>query len=203
MAKTKSVQIALPPGVAAYAWLAKPDDKFPKNGKPVFKVTVLVDGDTDISNLEDTCVNAAKEKFPGVKPAEFRMPFGPDEKGKEEFEGKILIRLSTVYQPYQCDALKNALPDGVSAKSGDLIRCAATVFPYESIEKVREGGKTVTVKAYGVSLQLAAVQLLEKRTGGGGAATADALFDEDADGYVGSTVDDTTDDTSADAGRDF
>ena len=65
--------------------------------------------------------------------------------------------------------------------SGDLIKCAAVVFPYESTEKVKENGKTKTVTVRGVSLQLLGVQLLDKRNAGGDGGVS--MFDEE-DGFV-------------------
>jgi hypothetical protein len=183
VAKQKNVRVVIPSGVASYAYLSKPDEKFPKNGKPVYKVSVIVDaGDERLEALEKACLEVASEKFPKVKPADFRMPFGPDEKEREEFEGKILIKTSTVFKPKLVDAKKNLLPASVMIFSGDVIKCVADLFPYESTERVKENGKTRNITTRGVSLQLVAVQLLDKRAGGGAEGGLDMLDEED--GFV-------------------
>jgi hypothetical protein len=86
--------------------------------------------------------------------------------------------------------------------SGDLIKCACVVFPYESTEKVKENGKTKTVTVRGVSLQLLGVQLLDKRNAGGDGGVS--MFDEE-DGFVaeGDEKTDEATETTGDDERDF
>jgi hypothetical protein len=51
VAKQKNARVVTPPAVAAYAWLSKPDEgKQYSDGK--FKVTLVFDEDTDLSELE-------------------------------------------------------------------------------------------------------------------------------------------------------
>jgi hypothetical protein len=182
--KQKKLIVVTPAGTAAYAWLSKPDEgQQYSDGK--YKVTLVLDADTDLSDLEAKCRQLAEEAFPGVDESDIRMPFvDGDTKGKEEFEGKILITMKTKFAPKQVDSKKRPLPESVSVFSGDLIKVAAAIVPYESTEKVTETvkGKKVskTVKVYGITLALNAVQLLEKRNGGGDGAS---YFDEE-DGFT-------------------
>ena len=58
-----------------------------------------------------------------------------------------------------------------------------TVYVYEKTEKVKEKGKLVDVLTQGASLQLVAVQIIEKRAGAGGYANG---FGEEDGGYEAS-----------------
>jgi hypothetical protein len=197
VAKEKAVKIVLPAGVAAYAWLTKADEgQQYSDGK--FKVTVVFDSDTDLSAVEAACLAAAKAKWPSVKPADVTLPFQDgDNKEKEEFHGKTLVTLKSKFKPAQVDAKKNPLPANVFAASGDLIKTAATLYCYEKAEKVKDAkGKIANVTIHGVSLQLNAVQLLDKRNMGANSADA---FDEE-DGYEAETTTTTgTDEAGSDA----
>lgn len=99
MAKQKNARVVTPPAVAAYAWLSKPDEgKQYSDGK--FKVTLVFDEDTDLSELEKVCLEEAAAKWPKIKPADVKLPFQDgDDKGKEEFKGKTLATLKSKYKP--------------------------------------------------------------------------------------------------------
>jgi hypothetical protein len=173
--KKKLSKIVTPAAVAAFAWLHRPDEgqKY-SNGK--FKVSLILDDDHEfIDTLKTACKEAAKAEW-GKVPADLKLPIQVKE-GKEEFEGKVLLPMSSKFAPGIVDAKRQELAEGVEARSGDLIKASVLLYPYESTEKVREGKKTVTVTVRGISLQLRNVQLLEKRTGSGGAA--DDFEDED------------------------
>lgn len=193
MTKKQTVRIALPQGPAAFAWLDKPDTG-QKYSDDKFKVTMIYDSPDVLSEVEEACVKAAKEEWPSVKPADLKLPFQDgDDKEKEEFHGKTLVTLKSKFKPAQVDAKKNPLPADVRVMSGDVIRCAASLYCYEKTEKVKEGGKMKNVTVHGVSLQLLGVQLIEKRNMGGNGGTD--LFDEE-DGFVAETSDsDTTEDS--------
>lgn len=200
--KFKTATATTPAGTAAYAWVGKPDEKFPKNGKPVYKINVVVDEDSDgLAALEAKCLEIAKDRWPDVKPATIRMPFGADDKDREEFAGKSIIKLTSVQKPKQVDSTKRALPEGVNAWSGDLVKAAGLLFTYESVEKVRENGKLKNVTSRGVSFQLWGVQLLDKRNAGSG--DVGGLFDEE-DGYVApEATEETAGEDADDSGGNF
>lgn len=174
-----------PAGVASYSYLTKPDTEGQyADGK--YKVTVIFDGDTDLSALEAKCREVAEKSWPDVDLDDVKMPFiDGDTTGKEELAGKIKTTIKSKFAPQLVDAKRNPLPKKVKIFSGDLIKVAVTILPYESTETVVENvkGKKVkkTVKVYGITLQLGAVQLIEKRNTGSGGAGA-SMF-EDEDGY--------------------
>ena len=195
MAKTPAVMVRTPAAYAAYAWLDKPDSG-QQYSDDKFKVTAVFDKDTDLSDIEKTLITEARKKWPGIKPADLKLPFiDGDDKGKDEFAGKVLLTMKSKFRPQRVDAKRNALPDNVKIFSGDVIKCAGSVYCYESTEKVKEGGKTRTVTVRGVTLQLKAVQLIEKRNGGSNAAdlfeeeegfeAEEGGFDDETDGGVG------------------
>jgi len=183
MAKKKKVLVVTPTGIAAYAWIQKADTGHQySNGK--FKVTLVLDGDTDLSDLEAKAIAAFKEEYPDAPTDELKFPWksGEDHKN-EEFHDKLLLFASSKFKPKTIDGKRKQLRRGVEVRSGDEVRLVVNLFPYQSTEKVREGKKTITVTSYGVSAQLNIVQLIRKNASG--AAGLDLLdelddaFDQD------------------------
>lgn len=174
-------QVTLKPTTVAYAYLNKPDTghKF-SNGK--FKATLVYDDLADLDHVEAAVREIAAEEWGGrVNIDEVKRPFRtPDEQTKEAFEGKTTLNMTSKYKPQAFDAKRKPLPEKVSIFGGDKVAAIVTLMPYESTEKVREGSKVVTLTVYGVSAQIGAVQLVEKRAGGG--VSAD-MFGEYDDGY--------------------
>ena len=197
MAKSqkKQFRITLGPSVAAFSYVHKPDTGG-KFSDDKYKLTMPLDADDPkIKEHEKVCKEAAKEKW-GKVPKNLQLPF--PEKGGEEFEGKVCPTPKSKFEPSVVDAKREELPDGVLVKAGDLVKASCGLYCYEKTEKVKvkEGGKTKTVNetVHGVSLQLRAIQLLEKRSGG--KANAKDEFD-DEDDYEG-LADATADDDAAD-----
>jgi hypothetical protein len=194
MAKKNKEQHTLPPATAAYAYLDKPDTghKFSNNK---FKVTMVYDDTDFVDAVEELVVQLAQEEWGDkVDIDDVKRPYRlPDEQTKENFEGKATIAVTSKYKPQAYDAKRKKLPSSVKIYSGDVISCIVQLMPYESTEKVREGKKTVTVTVYGVSAQLSAVQLIEKRGGGGADPNA---FGEYDDGFDGSEYEDEEDNSS-------
>lgn len=202
MAKQKKVNIVTPVGVAAFAYFHKPDTgkKYSDNK---FKGKLVLDGDTDLSALEEKLRAFAAEAFPDADLSELQLPWKEGDADKEEFAGKIILTAKSKYAPQIVDSKKQKLPKGVKAMSGDRVRFVASLYAYEQTEKVREGKKTVEVTVYGVSLQLNVVQVIEKNAGGSGLSELDDIdgwVPDEADGF-----DEDEDDTSGedDAGGDF
>lgn len=191
--KQPKVTVVTPTGVAAYAYHHRPDTKG-KFADNKYKGQLVVDGNTDLSALEKTLRDFAAEVFPGKNLADLQLPWKDGKADKEEFAGKIIIKASTKHKPTVVDTKRKPLKKGVEARSGDVVRYVCTLYAYEQVEKVREGGKLVEITIYGVSLQLSAVQLVEKRSGGG--ANLGAL--DDIDGFDMDDVDD--DEAGDDAG---
>ena len=172
--RKKFPKIVVGPGVAAYAYVHKPDTG-KKYSDDKFKVTLVLDGDADMSAVEKAAKEAAKLEWDTV-PKGMKMPFrvrseDPDEEEKEEFRGKITIVAKSQYAPGLVDAKKQPLASGVLVYSGDLVKMSGILFPYKN-----KDGK-------GVSMQLRNVQLLEKRNFGGNAA--DDFDEEDYEAPTG------------------
>lgn len=179
MAKKPQRKVTLKRVTAAYAYIDKPDTGHTfSNNK--FKVTAVHEDEAVFADLMAASKSLAEEAFPEVDEDDIRMPLRtPEEQTKEAFEGKYTVNTSTKFQPSVYDAMKKLMSKKTKIMGGDLVSLILILLPYESTEKVREGKKTVTVTVYGISAQLAAVQLIEKRSGGVDAS----MFDEYEDGF--------------------
>lgn len=200
MAKSKKVLLVTPPGTAAYAWFHKPDSGHQYSNNK-YKGTLVLPGDTDMSDIEAKAKAVLAEAYPKADVDTAGMFFKSGDNHKnEEFRGTILLNASSKFAPQIVDAKRKPLPKGVEARSGDEVRFVLSLFPYESTEKVREGGKTVTVTVYGVSAQLQVVQVITKNSGGGGVNMLDEIdgFDASEDGGWSAGADDDTDDAGGD-----
>ncbi len=175
MAKKKAPIEVSVTGVAAYAWLDKPDVKFAAAGEDgKYKLTLVIDKEEAASLTaqvgEETMngdewlasLRAEHEKCGGtgknspVKDGD--KPLGGAKDPKDEFRGKWLVGLKTKFQPKFVDAKKVTIEPGANLRimSGDVVKAAYTRFDFDR----------------GISLRLSAVQLLEKRSTGGNAADA-------------------------------
>lgn len=164
--KKKYPTIVSPVGVAAYAWIAKPDSG-KKYSDDKHKVTLVLDKGTDANEAFVAKINAAHAEARGKKTTESPVKDGND-KDKEEFKGKWLVNFKSKYPPDCVDAVKNTLEGDNKPKSGDKVKVGFAMVPYA------EG------KNAGVSLQLRAVQLIEKRARQG----YGDVFDEEEGGFV-------------------
>lgn len=190
MAKKNQAQVTFAATACAFAWIDKPDSghKFSDNKH---KVTLVYNDEDDAvtvkcnkqeRNLKEICEELAVAEWgEDFDLEELRLPirFG-DEQTKDDFEGKTTITPKSKYKPMAYDAKRNKLPKGVKIFSGDVVSVIAKLMPYESTEKVREGKKMVSVTTFGISAQLAAIQLVEKRAGGGAGPDG---FEEYDDGF--------------------
>jgi len=183
--------IVSPAGTAAFTWLSKPDDKFDKDD-PKYKVTLVLDKNAEteafMSKVEDIGTAHAKEHGPKLK-KNFKLPFhdGDDETDRdgnprEEFAGKVLLKVNSKYKPSQFDSARQVLPEGTTAMSGDKIKLSMIVKPYDGFGS-------------GISLKLRNVQLIEKNSTGGGDGAADF---EDEEGYVADVPSDVSDSSDED-----
>jgi hypothetical protein len=195
--KEPAVFVRLPAGTAGFSYLHKPDTEGTyADGK--YKVTIVYDKDVDLSEIEKVCVAEAKKKWPKLKPSDVKMPFRDgDETGKEELEGKVTVTPKSKFQPKLVDAKRNELPESVKIFGGDIVKAVASLYLYESTENVKENGKTKKVTVYGVSLQLAGVQLIEKRGGRGGDVSS--MFDEEDGFEAEASEDEETTNSGSDA----
>lgn len=180
MAKQKKVNIVTPAGIAAFAYFHKPDTgkKFSDNK---FKGKLVLDGDVDLSAIEEKIRAFAAEAYPDADLSELQLPWKDGDDEKEEFAGKIILTAKSKYAPQIVDSKKKPLPKGVKAMSGDKVRFVASLYAYEKTEEqtIIEGKKKskVEVTIYGVSLQLNVVQVIEKNAGGSGLSELDEIED--------------------------
>ncbi len=198
----------LPKGIAGSVYLLKPDDTAPKDAdwKPdgKFKISLRYPDEAGLGPLHDAIVEAARAKWPGIEFDAFQFPWkniGEDTK-HDHLKNTTIVTAKSKYSPEMVDAKKQKLPlpkvgkDGkiippaVQIWGGDVCRAAVTLYLYEQTTKVKEGKKLVDVTVQGCSLQLSAVQLIEKRSGTGGGSDG---FDEE-DGYEVSGDDPGADD---------
>jgi|TARA_B110000971_G_C20040130_1_gene517597 hypothetical protein len=165
MAKKNHPVTVSVPAVAAYAWLARPDEgQEYSDGK--YKVTLVFDPtDPDTKKYLGGLSKMIKEIAKGEEfPDSFKSPIKDGNEAKnEEFHGKFTLVAKTKYQPGFVDTSKKPLVEDNYPASGDIIRASFALIPYNA------GGNK------GVACQLRNVMLLEKRNVGG-SPTAD--FDE-------------------------
>jgi len=161
--------IVSPVGTAAYSWLLKPDTAFGQNH---FKVTLLLDKADDDAKAFVKKIEA--EHKVAANGHSTPSPVKDGNKSKAEgHDGHWLVTAKTKFQPKLVDTDRQSLPSSISPMSGDLIRLALAINPYD------------TGSSSGVSLRLRAVQLVEKRNEGGNVGD---VFDD----IAGFTADTTT-----------
>ncbi len=170
-----------PEGVAAYAWLDKPDTKF---DAIKYKVTLVLpkgvkENDEFVKAIRAAHAEAGNGKNEGpAKDGEARK--------EDEFNDKWTIEFHTKNPPKQVDALKAELPAGQTARSGDLVRIAFNPATYDGF-----GG--------GITLYLNAVQIIDKRAPGAGVDDFDAV----EGGYAAPALPDRNDYAADSNGGDF
>lgn len=170
--KEKLELIRSPKGTAAYAWLREPDSGR-EFSDDKYKVTLVLpkegaENQDEIDAFVES-INKAHVKARGKKKTESPVKDGYD-KDKEEFADKWLLNFKSKRPVGLVDAKKRPLADDINIYSGDVIRVAFVMVPYDK-------GKNA-----GVSLGLRAVQLIEKNANFVG--SGEEAFDEE-DGFEG------------------
>lgn len=166
--KAPRIPVTSPKGMAAYAHVERPDDRFPPAR---FKLTLVLDDDAEGRAFEARVIKLGKQSAEkgGVHLSKnFRTPFtrwdddAPD-KRRDEFKDKIRVTYTAravwpsgdpIPPPRRMDSQTKPLPASVNIWGGDIVRVGGRVQAYEGL-----GG--------GLTLSLDAVQLIEKRSGGG------------------------------------
>lgn len=181
--KKELIKLASPEAVAAYAWLAKPDEgqEF-SDGK--YKMTIILDPETTvdwINDLKEKSNQVAKKEW-GKVPANMRYCFrdGNDSKN-EDFHNKLTITAKSKFQPGFVGTDKKPLPEDVQPASGDIVRASIALIPYKA------GGNQ------GVTAQLHNVMLIEKRNNGSSATEDFAEIEAVEKDNLGETNDDDFD----------
>lgn len=177
------------PALLMRSYFEKPDTtapagaKFKPDGK--YKGTLVLPGDYDFTTIEAEARAIAKADLSTHSDEDLRLPWKAgepfnDKDGNEnvEFVDKFLLQAKSDRSPETVDGRGKRVPNGVFAKYGDKVIFKIALVPYEKDEQVREGKKTVTVKAFGVSARLYGVQIVERGQGG-----SDGGWDEAEGGW--------------------
>jgi hypothetical protein len=167
-----------PVGIAGFSHLDKPDTEG-KYADNKFKITLYLDK-AKPENIEwAKKVNAANEEQGGENivakdgDEENKRRIKKKKEPRENYVGKLVVTFKSKFAPDLVSTKRDPatgkaakLPEGEAPRGGDTVKVAYASIPYEAGENT------------GVSLQLRAVQLVEKRPRG---SYGDA-FDADDDG---------------------
>lgn len=191
--------IVAPAGIAAHAYLDKPDTGG-EYSDDKYKVTVLYpkeNAEEKHASLNQDAIDAYIEKLRKIHVAAGGSEDGGpvkdgDEKEKEDYHGFWLVKYSSQFQPSLVDAKKKELRNGVKIYGGDIVKVVFNEHTFTSKNKSIGSGLSTS--------RLQVVQLLDKRNGGKGARAIAAL--EEEDGYTAD--DDASDEDSTDtSGGDY
>jgi hypothetical protein len=218
MSEDKIPMQVTPRGHAAYAWLAKKDTKFSKEG--VYKVTLVLDkkvipvgrqdwGKTQVAGtqwVKDLIALSVSHGAGAFGASNCPVKDG-DKTGKEEFAGKLLIPFKSTFTPKMLDTKQNVLPSFMTVFSGDEIKVLFKVKPQTVTDKVKQAdGTIVNMPTTYLSCYMNSIMLCAKNSSGndmfgadedGGFvvsaadAEANANFGSDDDGVVGHAPVDT------------
>lgn len=190
----KFINVIIPALPTAFCYIDRPDDKAPEGAawqpSNKFKYTGIADNVQVFDSLKMIIVSAASAKWADrtIDWDSFAFPWteNDDDVRQEQFRGKTTINASSKNKPdvVDCDKPPKKVPENVKVFGGDIVKSNCTLYLYEKTEKVKVGKKLEDVMILGCSLRLNAVQLIEKRSGGGGYSSA---FEDVADGYVADT----------------
>jgi hypothetical protein len=195
--KFKHVQVRTPTAVARFPKVHTPDAPYKPGDKPKFKITLIFDGDADLSAITNGSLAVAKEVYPSraankvnvlIKDGDEYNSLRTDD-GKEiveEFKGKVFINANSnvSHPPQVVGPDRQPLTGGVEVRGGDIVKAILAPIPSETPTKGS------------IAFRLLAVQLIEKRSGGGDYT---GLFDEEGEGFGGRA--DGTPSSGVDAGE--
>ena len=189
--KYTRLQVRTPTGVARFPMLTpgKPDSY---KGIEKYKTAIVFDGDADTSALTAAALKIAAEVWPTRKADKVNVLIKDGDEAEkdgepiQELAGKTYMTVSSgvKFPPQIVGPDRKPLPAGMEIRGGDLIKLVLSPMPSDTPVK-----GTVTFR-------LLAVQLIEKRSGGGDFSS---LFDEEGEGF-GAAKPDSEPSTGADAG---
>jgi hypothetical protein len=184
MAKKPKIFWVTPLATATLVYVDKPDAGYQGKGgedqKPKYKITLVFPEGTDLAGYEAKALEAIKLEWPKAKPASVKSALKDgneindtrEEKDKERldlYEGATIITGKSMFQPEVRDAKRNVISPK-SVRGGDKVKAMLELFPCDP-----SGVKTIGVR-------LAAIQVIEKGSSGGG-GYGDAFSEEE--GYEG------------------
>ena len=192
----KGIMVRTPKGVAAFTHVHAPDTEG-KYADGKYKTDIVFDLDADLSKVEDAARRQAAVDFPKMKPEKVNVLIKDgdervytanskavrDGEAKEGdivkgFEGKRYVTAKTKYAPQIIGPDKQPLPAGTEIRSGDIV--IAVLAPFGCDKPVKGS----------VTFRLQALQLVEKRAGGG--HDYSDLFDDEGEGFGGETAEAST-----------
>jgi hypothetical protein len=194
---SKRVYYVTPVGEARYPWLTQPDTKFSAEG--VYKLDLVLGADAAKEHVERIEAEANKQLAAAV--AEWKKAAANAKKTgrRQPPEPRIYLPLGHPVgpddEPTGEVVMKFKLPAQIKAKSGEIIKLRPALFdakgrPIKGDVKIWTGSR-VRVSYYvnpfysagtgdaGVQLRLAAVQVIELRTGGSGDASSFGFVEEE------------------------
>jgi hypothetical protein len=227
MADTKkkyapTVMLRLPLGTARFPHVRVIDSghKFSSNK---FDCEIVLPGDTDFSTHEAKAKEMAKaaaqcEGWDDYKEEDLILPwrFRDTDDSDENLRGKYTVKPKSKKAPVVYDAKRNEILAKYSTEGkpdpktdvwgGDSVKLIVQASLFRKVDTVtdKKTRKTIQEVSFLVVLHLVAVQIVEKKSSGGGGDWSAMLDDED--GYVASQGDDDTgsyDTSTVDDGADF
>lgn len=168
-----------PRALAGYAKNLYELDTEGKYASNKFKFEIrLPKGDEEIESFRKKLLKLHKEagnnQYPPIKDGDAVAKETDNEKRAAFAKGHWLMTFKSDYEPALVDTKKTPLPKKVVIMGGDIVKVSFNPKPYDML-----GG--------GISNQLNAVMLIEKVSGGKGAAE----FEEEDDGFVADSNDDS------------
>ena len=203
--KAPSVLIRLPLGTARFPHTRKKDTEGQyASGK--FDCEVQFSGDTDFTPLEKTIKVEAKKKWPDLDLDELQLPwrFRDEDEKQESLRNTYTCKPKSEYAPKLYDAKRVEITDEkIDVWGGDKIKVLGSLYLFEKVEQVLDPKtkKKTNVTGYYATLRLQAVQIVEKRSNGGGGDYSNAFDDEDGYSQDGDAESDLS--GSVDDGADF
>ncbi len=164
-----------PLATARFPHVHKPDEY---KGKKKFKITLVFDGEADTSKITEDALAVAAAVYPNRKPEKVNVLLkdGDDAEKNgepiEELAGKTYMTVGSneEHPPTIVGPDRKPLPAGMEVRGGDLVKAIVTPIPSD------------TPVPGTIAFRLVAVQLIEKRAGGGDRSS---LFDDEGEGFGG------------------
>ena len=179
--KYSRIQVRTPAGVARFPKLppGEPDDF---KGNKSYKSAIVFDGDADLSEVTAAAMKIATEVYPRRTPDKVNILIKDGDEAEKngepipELAGKLYMTVSSgeKFPPQVVGPDRKPLPPGVEVRGGDLVKFVLSPMPSDTPTK-----GTITFR-------LLAVQLIEKRSGGGDYTS---LFDDEGPGLGGGNPD--------------
>ena len=162
MAYKAYVQTVTPTSSVLWANVDAPDTTG-KYADDKFKITIEFGEDVIFDTLKSACKDVIRKNKVEVPFDQVILPYRFNAETKTY---RIVAKSRT--QPSVIDTLCNVINNLQEfPRRGDLVKVSVALGVYPRVEKVREGGKLVTLNTVGINAYLNAVQIIEKSSGGG------------------------------------